>query len=76
VDECCGRQRSALHGGIDASRARWSARKQLLITQTHAILSCGFFTVDTVLLKRIYVLYFVESPPRWARRSRLARARR
>jgi putative transposase len=34
--------------------------KQFLTTQAHAILSCDFFTVDTVLFKRIYVLFFVE----------------
>jgi putative transposase len=31
-----------------------------LTIQAHTILSCDFFTVDTVLFKRIYVLFFVE----------------
>jgi transposase InsO family protein len=34
--------------------------KQLLTTQAHTILACDLFTVDTVLLKRIYVLLFIE----------------
>jgi putative transposase len=32
------------------------AWRQFLSTQTHTILACDFFTVDTVLLKRLYVL--------------------
>lgn len=34
--------------------------KQFLTTQAHGILACDFFTVDTVFLKRIYVLFFLE----------------
>jgi hypothetical protein len=34
--------------------------KQFLTTQAHTILSCDFFTVDTVFLQRIYVLFFVQ----------------
>jgi transposase InsO family protein len=34
--------------------------KQFLTAQAHTILACDFFTVDTVFLKRIYVLFFVE----------------
>jgi hypothetical protein len=34
--------------------------KQFLTTQAHTILACDFFTVDTVFLKRLYVLFFVE----------------
>ena len=34
--------------------------KQFLTAQAHTILACDFFTVDTVLLKRIYVLFFIE----------------
>jgi transposase InsO family protein len=34
--------------------------KQFLTAQAHTIMSCDFFTVDTVLFKRIYVLFFVE----------------
>jgi putative transposase len=32
----------------------------VLTCQAQTILACDFFTVDTVLLKRIYVLFFVE----------------
>ncbi|MET8352598.1 integrase catalytic region [Micromonospora sp. NPDC005206] len=34
--------------------------KQFLTAQAHTILACEIFTVDTVTLKRIYVLFFVE----------------
>ena len=29
-----------------------------LTAQAHAVLACDFFTVDTVFLKRIYLLFF------------------
>jgi putative transposase len=34
--------------------------KQFLITQAHAMVACDFFTVDTVFLKRVYVMFFLE----------------
>ncbi|WP_231929528.1 helix-turn-helix domain-containing protein [Micromonospora inositola] len=34
--------------------------RQFLTAQADTILACDFFTVDTVFLKRIYVLFFVE----------------
>jgi hypothetical protein len=34
--------------------------RQFLATQAHAVMACDFFTVDTVLLRRIYVLVFIE----------------
>ncbi|GIH10345.1 hypothetical protein Rhe02_84120 [Rhizocola hellebori] len=47
--------------GIDpAPRRSGPTWKQFLTTQAHTILACDFFTVDTVLLKRIYVLFFIE----------------
>jgi putative transposase len=47
--------------GVDpAPRRAGSTWKQFLTTQAHTILSCDFFTVDTVLFKRIYVLFFLE----------------
>ena len=51
-----------LHGaGIDpAPRRAGLTWKQFLTAQAHTILACDFFTVDTVLFKRIYVLFFVE----------------
>ncbi|MEU7873144.1 integrase core domain-containing protein [Dactylosporangium sp. NPDC049140] len=42
------------------SRRTGPTWKQFLTTQAHTILACDFFTVDTVLLKRIYVLFFIE----------------
>ena len=34
--------------------------RQFLTAQAQSIIACDFFTVDTVFLKRIYVLFFVE----------------
>jgi transposase InsO family protein len=47
--------------GVDpAPRRSGPTWKQFLAAQAHTILACDFFTVDTVLFKRIYVLFFVE----------------
>jgi transposase InsO family protein len=47
--------------GIDPAPQRCEPTcRQFLTAQAHTILSCDFFTVDTLLLKRIYVLFFVE----------------
>jgi putative transposase len=47
--------------GIDpAPRRSGPTWKQFLTAQAHAMLACDFFTVDTVFLKRIYVLFFLE----------------
>ena len=51
------------HHGIDPSPMRsgptWT---EFLSVQASSILACDFFSVDTVLLKRLYVLFFIESP--------------
>jgi putative transposase len=47
--------------GVDpAPRRSGPTCKQFLAAQAHTILTCDFFTVDTVLFKRLYVLFFVE----------------
>jgi putative transposase len=47
--------------GIDPSPRRtgptWSA---FLRSHVQGVLACDFFTVDTVLLRRLYVLFFIE----------------
>ena len=47
--------------GIDPSPQRagpsWS---EFLRTQATSVLACDFFTVDTVLFQRLYVLFFIE----------------
>ena len=51
--------------GVDRAPHRTGPTWQLfLTTQAHTILACDFFTVDTVLLKRIYVLFFIEMATR------------
>ncbi len=35
-------------------------RRRRRPNQTNEVLSCDFFTVDTVLLKRLYALFFIE----------------
>jgi hypothetical protein len=47
--------------GVDpAPRRAGPTWQQFLTTHAHTLLACDFFTVDTVFLKRIYVLSFVE----------------
>src|SRR6266545_4123782 len=47
--------------GIDpAPRRAGPTWKQFLTAQAQTMLACDFFTVDTVLLQRIYVLFFVQ----------------
>jgi putative transposase len=47
--------------GVDpAPRRAGPTWQQFLATQAHTIVACDFFTVDTVFLKRIYVLFFLE----------------
>jgi hypothetical protein len=52
------------HAGVDpAPRRSGPTWKQFLTAQAHTILACDFFTVDTVFLKRIYVLFFLDLRP-------------
>jgi transposase len=47
--------------GVDpAPRRTGSTWQQFLTAQARTILACDFFTIDTVLLQRVYVLFFVE----------------
>ncbi|WP_112584525.1 integrase core domain-containing protein [Micromonospora noduli] len=47
--------------GIDpAPRRSGPIWRQFLTAQARTMLACDFFTVDTVLFKRVYVLFFVE----------------
>ena len=47
--------------GVDpAPRRSGPTWHQFLTGQAHAVLACDFFTVDTVFLQRIYVLFFLE----------------
>ena len=47
--------------GVDpAPRRAGPTWQQFLTTQAQTILACDFFTVDTVFLKRIYILFFME----------------
>lgn len=47
--------------GVDpAPRRTGPTWQQFLTAQAHTMLACDFFTVDSVLLKRIYVLFFIE----------------
>ena len=48
------------HGLDPAPRRGNSAWRAFLRQQAAGIIACDFFTVDTVFLKRIYVLFFVR----------------
>jgi putative transposase len=46
--------------GVGPARRRSGPTwRQFLTARSHTILACDFFTVDTVLFKRMYVLFFV-----------------
>lgn len=47
--------------GIDPSPRRTSETwREFLRSQARGIIACDFFTVDTVLFRRLYVLVFIE----------------
>jgi putative transposase len=47
--------------GVDpAPRRTGPTWRQFLTTQAHAIIACDFLVVETVLLRRLYVLVFIE----------------
>jgi len=47
--------------GVDpAPRRSGPTWRQFLTTQARSMMACDFFTVDTVFLQRIYVLFFIE----------------
>jgi putative transposase len=37
-----------------------TAWREFIRSQAHSMIACDFFTVDTVTLRRIYVLFFIE----------------
>ncbi|MFI9843595.1 integrase core domain-containing protein [Nonomuraea sp. NPDC051941] len=43
-----------------APRRAGPSRRQFLSAQAHAIIACDFLVIDTTLLKRLYVLVFIE----------------
>ena len=50
-------QRHGLDPSPDRTGPTWS---EFLRAQATTMLACDFFTVDTVLLRRLYVLFFIE----------------
>ena len=58
-DQCRGWDYHA--AGIDpAPRRAGPTWRQFLTAQAHAIIACDFLVVETVLLRRLYVLVFIE----------------
>ena len=52
------------HGLGPAPRRGETTWRQFLTQQAASMLSCDFFTVETILLSRIYVLFFIEPATR------------
>jgi len=50
-------QRHDIDPSPRTSGPTWS---EFLAAQAHSLLACDFFSVDTVLLRRLYVLFFIE----------------
>jgi putative transposase len=49
------------HRGIDPSpQRRGPTWRAFLHAQAHQVIACDFFTVDTITLQRLYVLFFIE----------------
>ena len=48
------------HGIAPAPRRSGPTWSQFLRSQAHGMLACDFFTVETVRLKTLYVLFFIE----------------
>ena len=48
------------HGIESSPRRAGPSWAEFLRAQATTMLACDFFTVDTVLLRRVYVLFFIE----------------
>jgi putative transposase len=53
------------HGLDPAPRRGSTTWRAFLRQQAAGIVACDYFTVDTVWLKRLYVLFFIELETRW-----------
>jgi len=45
---------------MPAQRRRWPSWREFLRQQAASVLACDFFTVETITLRRYYVLFFIE----------------
>jgi len=50
----------ARRGHRPSAPAGWANLREFLAAQAHGIIACDFLVVETVLLKRLHVLVFIE----------------
>jgi hypothetical protein len=48
------------HAGIDPAVRRGQSWREFLRAQAKHVIACDSFTVDTIMLRRYYVLFFIE----------------
>ena len=48
------------HAGIDPAVRRGQSWRDFLRAQARHVIACDFFTVDSVILRRYYVLFFID----------------
>jgi hypothetical protein len=60
------------HGLDPTPRRAGTSWRAFLGRQAAGVIACDFLTVDTIWLKRLYVLFFIENDTRWVHLAEVA----